>query len=275
MEEQQVFDRVHSLVKCFSLLNSSCKFNLAKTLGSNRSVLLPNLNSLSGQPLNPRLVTLSSLLMCCLNIIRARSTPFFYPLRLVRSLGINIRLEAQRLSLFLFWVFDFFEREKSCNFFYVSSSCSTIKEEESLEFMKLVIIQGRIINLISNSLEINLLLFFGLSEIDENYLFFFQGKFHFFPLYWAYLFSLVETFFAFCWLNSSVFSLYIRTRHFWRIHLVERVLDISLKQLPPSTIRLHKNVRQSCICFTSLTLQSLTLQMLLLSLRTNMEMEDL
>lgn len=47
VEEQQVFDRVYSLVKGFSHLNSSCKFNLAETLRSNLSVLLPNLDSLS------------------------------------------------------------------------------------------------------------------------------------------------------------------------------------------------------------------------------------
>lgn len=45
-----MFDRVYSLVKGFSLLNASSKFNLVETLRSNLSVLLPSVDSLSRAP---------------------------------------------------------------------------------------------------------------------------------------------------------------------------------------------------------------------------------
>lgn len=51
MEEQDVFDRVYSLVKGFSFLSTSSKFNFVETLRSNLSVLLPNVDSLSRVPL--------------------------------------------------------------------------------------------------------------------------------------------------------------------------------------------------------------------------------
>lgn len=47
IEEQEVFDRVYSLVKGFASLGPGCKFNLAESLRSNLSVLLPNVDSLS------------------------------------------------------------------------------------------------------------------------------------------------------------------------------------------------------------------------------------
>lgn len=47
IEEQDVFDRVYSLVLGFSTLTSSCKLNLLESLRSNLSVLLPNVDSLS------------------------------------------------------------------------------------------------------------------------------------------------------------------------------------------------------------------------------------
>lgn len=47
VEDQDLFDRVYSLVKSFSTLSPSCKFNLVESLRSNFSVLLPNVDSLS------------------------------------------------------------------------------------------------------------------------------------------------------------------------------------------------------------------------------------
>ena len=47
IEEQDVFDRVYSLVGAFSILPPSCKLNLVESLRSNLSVLLPNVDSLS------------------------------------------------------------------------------------------------------------------------------------------------------------------------------------------------------------------------------------
>lgn len=47
VEEQDLFDRVYSLVRDFSRLSPSCKLNLVESLRSNLSVLLPNVDSLS------------------------------------------------------------------------------------------------------------------------------------------------------------------------------------------------------------------------------------
>jgi condensin complex subunit 1 len=47
IEEQDVFDRIYSLVKEFSKLAPPLKFNLVETLRSNLSVLLPSIDSLS------------------------------------------------------------------------------------------------------------------------------------------------------------------------------------------------------------------------------------
>jgi len=47
IEEQDVFDRVYSLVRAFLILSPSSKLSLLETLRSNLAVLLPNVDSLS------------------------------------------------------------------------------------------------------------------------------------------------------------------------------------------------------------------------------------
>ena len=47
IEDQDVFDRVYSLVRDFYTLPPSCKCNLVESLRSNLSVLLPNVDSIS------------------------------------------------------------------------------------------------------------------------------------------------------------------------------------------------------------------------------------
>ena len=53
VEEQDVFDRIYSLIKCFGDLTSGCKVNLVESLRSNFSVLLPNIDSLFRVPTSP------------------------------------------------------------------------------------------------------------------------------------------------------------------------------------------------------------------------------
>lgn len=53
VEEQDVFDRIYSLVKCFGDLSSGSKVNLVESLRSNFSVLLPNIDSLFRVPSSP------------------------------------------------------------------------------------------------------------------------------------------------------------------------------------------------------------------------------
>lgn len=47
VEEQDVFDRVYSLIRGYSALTPSCKSNLVESLRSNLSVLLPSVDSVS------------------------------------------------------------------------------------------------------------------------------------------------------------------------------------------------------------------------------------
>lgn len=47
IEDQDVFDRVYSLVRSFYSLPPPCKCNLVESLRSNLSVLLPNVDSIS------------------------------------------------------------------------------------------------------------------------------------------------------------------------------------------------------------------------------------
>ena len=47
VEEQDIFDRVYSLIRDYSNLSPSCKLNIVESLRSNFSVLLPNIDSLA------------------------------------------------------------------------------------------------------------------------------------------------------------------------------------------------------------------------------------
>ncbi|RVW36040.1 Condensin complex subunit 1 [Vitis vinifera] len=105
VEEQDVFDRVYSLIKGFSTLTPSCKLNLVESLRSNLSVLLPNVDSLS---------------------------------RVSQDHADDATLSSRKKQPIHSWNW---EPQR-----------------------------GRILNLIANSLEINLPLLFGSSDPDENYL---------------------------------------------------------------------------------------------------------
>lgn len=47
VEEQDIFDRVYSLIRDYKHLSPSCKLNIVESLRSNFSVLLPNIDSLA------------------------------------------------------------------------------------------------------------------------------------------------------------------------------------------------------------------------------------
>ncbi|KAM0947830.1 putative armadillo-like helical, condensin complex subunit 1 [Dioscorea sansibarensis] len=146
VEEQQVFDRVYSLIKGFSHLNSSCKFTLAETLRSNLSVLLPNLDSLSRA---------------------APSSPS-------GCSGVAARVSSHRnaLKIYTFFLLSIVLGEESRHEHPVGGSKAAVqsRKRNHLNSWNWESYRGRIINLIANSLEINLSLLFGSSEIDENYL---------------------------------------------------------------------------------------------------------
>ncbi|THG22113.1 hypothetical protein TEA_014420 [Camellia sinensis var. sinensis] len=108
IEEQDIFERVYSLVKGFASLTPACKFNLVESLRSNFSVLLPNVNLLS----------------------RSSQAP--------EDDDDEVAASSRKKQLVNSWNW---EPQR-----------------------------GRILNLIANSLEINLSMLFGSSDPDENYL---------------------------------------------------------------------------------------------------------
>ncbi|CAF2048150.1 unnamed protein product [Brassica rapa] len=145
IEDQDVFDRVYSLVRSFYTLPPSCKCNLVESLRSNLSVLLPNVDSISRSVQDQE-----------------------------DEVPIIDRITSHRnaLKIYTFFLITIVMTEES----HVSSVDST-KVVAGRGRKKLVVQswnwepqRGRMLNLIANSLEINLSLLFGSSELDENYL---------------------------------------------------------------------------------------------------------
>ncbi|KAL2226024.1 condensin complex subunit 1 [Sesamum indicum] len=157
VEEQEVFDRVYSLVKGFASLSPGCKFNLVESLRSNLSVLLPNVDSLS------------------------RSGGF-----LSRDDGHDEndvrggeQLVADRVASHrnAFKIYTFFlvhivliEESSSSSLNNAAKVVASSRKKQPVNSWNWEPQRGRIMNLISNSLEINLSLLFGSSDPDENYL---------------------------------------------------------------------------------------------------------
>ncbi|KAL3819716.1 hypothetical protein ACJIZ3_005621 [Penstemon smallii] len=141
IEEQEIFDRVYSLVKGFCGLSPNCKFNFLESLRSNFSVLLPNVDSLS----------------------RSRDDE-----------GVGQRLASYRnaFKIYTFFLVHIMLMEEAS----LSSSNNATKVLASSKKKQVVnswnwgLQRGRVLNLIANSLEINLSMLFGSSVPDENYL---------------------------------------------------------------------------------------------------------
>ncbi|XP_038718935.1 condensin complex subunit 1 isoform X2 [Tripterygium wilfordii] len=145
IEEQDVFDRVYSLIKGFSSLTRSCKLNLVESLRSNLTVLLPNVDMLSrscqGQDDDGAMV---------LDRIMSHRNAF---------------------KIYTFFLLSIVLIEES----YVTPSQSSKvaasnRKKQPPSSWNWELQRGRILNLIANSLEINLALLFGSSDLDENYL---------------------------------------------------------------------------------------------------------
>ncbi|XP_047949782.1 condensin-1 complex subunit CAP-D2 [Salvia hispanica] len=150
VEEQEVFDRVYSLVKGFAALTPACKFNLAEALRSNFSVLLPNVDSLC------RRASLS------------------------REEGNDDdQLAADRVASHrnAFKIYSFFlvhivliEESSSGSANVAAKGLVSGRKKQTVNLWNWDAQRGRIMNLIANSLEINLSLLFGSCDPDENYL---------------------------------------------------------------------------------------------------------
>ncbi|KAI9082072.1 hypothetical protein K1719_035997 [Acacia pycnantha] len=145
VEDQDVFDRVYSLIRGYGSLPPSCKLNIVESLRSNVSVLLPNVDSL---------------------------------LRATQGQGEEIpvldRVASHRNA---FKIYTYFllnivlaEESNSGSNNSLKVTASTHRKKQPVNSWNWEAQRGRILSLIANSLEINLELLFGSSDPDENYL---------------------------------------------------------------------------------------------------------
>ncbi|XP_072982901.1 condensin-1 complex subunit CAP-D2 [Typha latifolia] len=145
IEEQDLFDRIYSLVRDFSRLSPSLKFNLVETLRSNLSVLLPNVDSLSRAP----------------EQAPCGETP----------IAERITSHRNALKIYSFFLLTIALKEESSNETGGSSKVAVQGRRKNPGYSwNWEVQRSRIVNLIANSLEINLSLLFGSTETDENYL---------------------------------------------------------------------------------------------------------
>ncbi|XP_052175354.1 condensin-1 complex subunit CAP-D2 [Diospyros lotus] len=154
IEDQDVFDRVYSLVKGFKSLTTSCKFNLVESLRSNFSVLLPNVDLLS----------------------RSRQSPDEEE----EEAPVLDRVASHRNA---FKIYTFFLihivliEESNTGSNNTSKVAASSRKKRPIDSWNWEPQRARMLNLIANSLEINLSLLFGSSEPDENYLSFIVKNF--------------------------------------------------------------------------------------------------
>ncbi|XP_030515808.1 condensin-1 complex subunit CAP-D2 [Rhodamnia argentea] len=140
VEEQDVFDRVHSLVRNFSGLAPSCKLNIVESLRSNLSVLLPNVDSLARQDDDGMILD-------------------------------RIGSHRNAFKIYTFFLLSIVLAEESCASSGNNSKVTaTARKKQPLNSWNWEQQRGRVLNLIANSLEVNLSLLFGSSDPDENYL---------------------------------------------------------------------------------------------------------
>ncbi|MBA0591390.1 hypothetical protein Gorai_020068, partial [Gossypium raimondii] len=145
IEEQDVFDRVYSLVRGFSSLAPSCKFILAESLRSNLSVLLPNVDSL---------VRVSQVQDDDETTTLDRVTSYRNAFKIYSFFLLHIILTEESNT------------GSSNNAKVIASS----RKKQPVNSWNWESQRGRMLNLIANSLEINLSLLFGSADPDENYL---------------------------------------------------------------------------------------------------------
>ncbi|XP_030925777.1 condensin complex subunit 1 [Quercus lobata] len=141
IEDQDIFDRVYSLIRGYASLPSSCKLNLVESLRSNLSVLLPNVDSLTRTQDDDTLVH---------DRVASHRNAF----KIYTFFLINVVLAEESNA------------GSSNNPKVIATTRKKlIKNSWNWEPQR-----GRILNLIANSLEINLALLFGSTDPDENYL---------------------------------------------------------------------------------------------------------
>ncbi|XP_055808723.1 condensin-1 complex subunit CAP-D2 [Solanum dulcamara] len=156
VEEQDVFDRVYSLVKEFACLTPGCKLNLVESLRSNLSVLLP---------------TVDSLLRVSQHKDGNADDEKDDSEEDESSLADRVASYRNAFKIYTFFLIHIVLIEES-----KSSSNNNTKVVTNSRKKQLVGAwnwepqRARILNSVANSLEINLSLLFGSSDPDENYL---------------------------------------------------------------------------------------------------------
>ncbi|GAB2267149.1 Condensin-1 complex subunit CAP-D2 [Dionaea muscipula] len=147
IEEQDVFDRVYSLVKGFSSLPPPLKFNIVECLRSNFSVLLPNVDSLS----------------------RASHSPDDDAEFARAADRVASHRNAFKIYTF-FLVHIVLAEEANAGASNASRVPPSGRKKHQINAWSWETQRARILTLIANSLEINLSLLFGFSDLDESYL---------------------------------------------------------------------------------------------------------
>ncbi|XP_071720680.1 condensin-1 complex subunit CAP-D2 [Rutidosis leptorrhynchoides] len=151
VEEQDVFDRIYSLIKGFNDLTPGCKFNIVESLRSNFSVLVPNIDSL----------------------FRVPNSPVNNGCEDDNGDGMLDRVNSHRnaFKIYTFFLIHVVISQESNS---VSSNTTKVlpsgRKKHPASSWNWEAQRGRILNAIANSLEINLSLLFGSSDPDENYL---------------------------------------------------------------------------------------------------------
>ncbi|TYK25536.1 condensin complex subunit 1 [Cucumis melo var. makuwa] len=144
VEEQDIFDRVYSLIRDYKHLSPSCKLNIVESLRSNFSVLLPNIDSLArASPSNDGDAPVLDQIASHRNAFKIYT---FFLLHIVNS------------------------EEASASSSNNSKVTASTRKKMPKSSWNWEMQRGRILNLIANSLEINISLLFGSSDPDENYL---------------------------------------------------------------------------------------------------------
>ncbi|XP_019431612.1 PREDICTED: condensin complex subunit 1-like [Lupinus angustifolius] len=144
VEEQDVFDRVCSLIKGYVNLPRTCKLNLVESLRSNLSVLLPNVDSLSRVSHNDDEVPVLD----------------------------RVASHRNAFKIYTFFLIHIVLAEESNTSSNNASKvvAANTRKKQPVNSWNWEPQRARILNLIANSLEINLGLLFGSSDPDESYL---------------------------------------------------------------------------------------------------------
>ncbi|XVF07116.1 hypothetical protein REPUB_Repub06bG0110700 [Reevesia pubescens] len=145
IEEQDVFNRVYSLARGFSSLTPSCKFILVESLRSNLSVLLPNVDSL-------------------VRVSQGRDDDETPMLDRVSSYRNAFKI----YTFFLLHII--LSEESSTGSSNNPKVTASSRKKQPVNSWNWELQRGKMLNLIANSLEINLALLFGSADPDENYL---------------------------------------------------------------------------------------------------------